>query len=91
MRTLAMPVLVATGIENARGRLVMGDDVLVAVLVELSDVYGDLAGQWFLETGFGSLSGQGHPIFADLDAAMRWIEDHFSEWTSPPVRPAKMA
>jgi hypothetical protein len=66
------PVCVST----ARGQdsfLVLDDDCLVAVLVRLSAEYGDDAGHWFYEAGFGSLDGPDHPIFPDLKAAEDYV------------------
>lgn len=69
--TLA-PVRVLIGAE-ADGRLVFAGDVLAGVLVRLDEGYGEQAGQWFLEVGFGPLAGQKHPLFADIEAAQEWI------------------
>jgi len=53
--------------------LVFDDDLLAAVLVQLSDFHENLAGMWFLEAGFGRLGTAHQPTFADLDAAQTWI------------------
>jgi hypothetical protein len=44
------------------------------VLVRLSDEYGEEAGRWFLEAGFGPVYDPVPPTFADLDEAQAWIE-----------------
>jgi hypothetical protein len=67
------PVQVATSKDGDEGCLVLADDVLVAVLVLLSDQYGPEAGRWYLETGYGPVDGLAHPTFADLDEAQEWI------------------
>jgi hypothetical protein len=67
------PVQVATSKAGDEGCLVLADDVLVAVLVLLSDQYGPEAGRWYLETGYGPVDGLAHPTFADLDEAQEWI------------------
>ncbi len=54
--------------------LVFLDGRLVAVLVRLSEVHEELAGEWFLETGYGPLSGPDHSTFADLQTGLDWIE-----------------
>lgn len=69
------PVRVANG-HDEEGLLVFADDRLVAVLVRLSQEHEDLAGRWFLETGFGRLDGPNHPTFSDLDAAQDWMARH---------------
>lgn len=46
---------------------------LVAVLVQLSKIHGEAAGQWFLEAGFGELDHHKHAVFPDLDTARNWI------------------
>ena len=69
------PVRVATG-SDEEGMLVFAEDRLVAVLVRLTDQHADmgLAGQWFLETGYGVLGGPREATFPDLDAAGVWID-----------------
>lgn len=73
MNLTFQPVRVETGVEDEDGCLVFADARLVAVLVQLSDLHGDAAGQWFLEHGFGRLDGPVHPTFLDIDAAQAWI------------------
>lgn len=58
---------------DAEGFLVFSDQGLVAVLVQLSDMHGEAAGQWFLEAGFGELDKHKHAVFRDLDTAQKWI------------------
>ena len=72
MKVSLQPVRVANRHEE-EGMLVFADDRLVAVLVRLSDIHEGLAGEWFVETGFGPLEGREHPVFADLKAAEEWI------------------
>jgi len=67
------PVRVAISRHGDEGCLVLSDDLLVAVLVLLSDQYGPDAGRWFLETGYGPVDGLAHPTFADLGEAQEWI------------------
>lgn len=67
------PVRVANGIDE-EGMLVFDEEHrLLAVLTHLSDENEVAPGQWFLEAGFGQLSGIDHPTFADLGAAQLWI------------------
>ena len=65
---------VANG-SDEEGRLVFAEGRLIAVLVQLSDVHEELgvAGQWFLETGYGRRLAGEHPTFPDLSAAEAWI------------------
>jgi hypothetical protein len=55
------------------GRLILVDGSLVAVLVKLSELHEHLAGQWYLETGYGVLKNE-QPTFLDLDSAVEWIQ-----------------
>jgi hypothetical protein len=73
------PVQVATGSDDHESYLVFSDGFLVAVLVRLSDQHEDEAGMWFLEAGFGLISGPEQPPFANLDAAQAWIMRRLSE------------
>ena len=49
----SMPV--SAGCDDEEGCLVLQGGRLVAVLVKLSALHGDLAGGWYLEAGFGLL------------------------------------
>lgn len=74
------PARVAThGRDGEQGLLVWADRQLVAVLVHLSDAYGEDAGKWHLEAAFGRVAHPGAPIFADLDEAQAWIEDRLRQ------------
>jgi hypothetical protein len=53
---------------------VLEDNHLVAVLVRLSAQYGEDAGSWFYEAGFGSLDGPDHPIFPGLEQATDYVD-----------------
>jgi hypothetical protein len=56
----------------------MVNDDVAGVLVRLSDLHGrDLAGRWFLESGFGHFSGD-ERIFDTLDSARRWALERIS-------------
>jgi hypothetical protein len=72
-------VRVDTGGPDEEGRLVFVAERLVAVLVQLSDQHQEAVGQWFLEHGFGRLDKLRTPVFADLEAAQRWIEDSVND------------
>ncbi|MCF4124523.1 hypothetical protein [Methylobacterium sp. SyP6R] len=78
------PVRVRTGGEAEHGLLVFVDGHLAAVLVRLSDEYGDEAGLWFLEAGFGRLASPQPITFADLDAAEDWIARRLADVISRP-------
>ena len=54
------------------------DELLVAVLVRLSDDHDDAAGMWFLEAGFGRINARCQPSFSNLDAAQDWIEQQLA-------------
>lgn len=67
-------VKIATGSDDEDGRLVLVEGRLVAVLVRLDDEsHGPARGQWSLEAGFNGVDSVKPPLFADLDAAERWI------------------
>jgi hypothetical protein len=72
-------VEVSTASEDREGRLVLIDGKLAAVLVRLADASHDplLRGAWYLEAGFGLLSGQ-HGLFASLEEAVASIEAQLS-------------
>jgi hypothetical protein len=72
MRLTTMPIRVATG-HDEDGCLVFADDRLVAVLVRLSEKHEEVAGEWFLEAGFGQIHGVDHPTFPDLDTGLDWV------------------
>lgn len=70
------PARVATFQQGGeQGLLVWADGRLVAVLVQLSDAYGEDTGKWHLEAAFGRVAHPSADIFADLDEAQAWIED----------------
>ena len=73
MNLRLQPVSVATGDESGVGHLVFAEGHLVAVLVHLCDEYGDDAGKWYLEAGFGPVDYPTPPTFADLKEAQAWI------------------
>ncbi len=77
MKLTMQRIRVATG-PDEEGALVFADGRLVAVLVRLSALHGSLAGGWFLETGYGRLSGPDHHTFPSLDRALEWMSDCLS-------------
>lgn len=56
------------------GRLVLCDGRLVAVLCQLSDEHGDVAGRWFVECGFGQFGGV-EEYFDNLEIAETWFRN----------------
>ena len=72
------PVQVATGSPDQDGQLVFHNGCLAAVLVRLSDLHENEAGQWFLEVGFGPVGTASAPAFADLEEAQSWIEQRLT-------------
>ncbi|GLK54568.1 hypothetical protein JOD31_001735 [Methylopila capsulata] len=68
-------IKVATDSADEDGRLVLHDGRLVAVIVRLDDPsHGPAKGQWSLEAGFNGVESTKPPLFANLQAAERWIE-----------------
>ncbi|MER8824768.1 hypothetical protein NKH70_34695 [Mesorhizobium sp. M0991] len=57
------------------GILVWKWDQLVAVLTRIDEEAYSTKGKWFLETGFGLLSGQ-HKNFDTIEEAIRWVARH---------------
>ncbi|MER9016519.1 hypothetical protein [Mesorhizobium sp. M0768] len=57
------------------GVLVWKRDQLVAVLTQIDEEAYSTKGKWFLETGFGLLSGQ-HKNFDTIEEAIRWVGRH---------------
>jgi hypothetical protein len=73
------PVRVATGFDE-EGMMVLDEEQrLLAVLVRLSDSNEVAPGQWFVEAGFGRLSGPNHPTFSHLDMAQDWIRQRLAK------------
>lgn len=70
-------IRVATVDGGEAGVLVLKSDQLVAVLTQVDEEVYATKGEWFLETGFGRLSGC-HKIFHSLEEAKTWIGDRFS-------------
>jgi hypothetical protein len=64
--------------DDADGFLVFSDAGLVAILVRLSEIHEQAAGQWFLEAGFGQLDRHKHAIFPDLETAQNWIAERMA-------------
>jgi hypothetical protein len=54
------------------GLLVWKFDQLVAVLTRIDEEAYSTKGKWFLETGFGLLSGQ-HKNFDTVEDAVSWV------------------
>jgi hypothetical protein len=73
------PVQIASGCDDSESHLVFADGLLVAVLVHLSELHEEEAGKWYLEAGFGPISGREHPSFVNLDAAQAWIMQRLAE------------
>ena len=57
------------------GVLVWKSDQLVAVLTQIDEEAYCTKGKWFLETGFGLLSGQ-HKNFDTIEEAIKWVGRH---------------
>jgi hypothetical protein len=58
------------------GVLIMRSDQLVAVLSQVDEEVYSPQGGWFLEVGFGRLSGC-HKIFRSIEEALSWISSRF--------------
>jgi hypothetical protein len=69
---------ISAGGGDEEGCLVLQDGRLVAVLVKLSALHGDLAGRWYLEAGFGLLDSPDKPDFADLSEAQDWVAERLA-------------
>lgn len=57
------------------GFLVWKSGQLVAVLTEINEETYSVKGKWFLEAGFGLLSGK-HRNFDTVDEALNWVGKH---------------
>ena len=70
------------------GLLVWKSGQLIAVLSEIDEQAYSTRGKWFLEAGFGLLSGK-HRNFDTVEEAVDWVDRHsFSE--DPAVATASM-
>ena len=67
------PVRVANGSDEDGVLVFTADDRLAAIVTRLTDKHEGLAGQWFLEAGFGPVDGPNHPVFGTLDAALHYV------------------
>ncbi|HEY0523672.1 MAG TPA: hypothetical protein VGD08_09795 [Stellaceae bacterium] len=68
-----VPIRIDTGSVDTDGRLVLAGGRLVAVLVRLGDeTHIDTHNSWFLEAGFGALSGEAQ-VFRTVEHAVDWI------------------
>jgi len=75
MKYLNLQPVQVCGYPDSEGQLVFADEDLVAVLVHLSEDFGDDAGDWYIEAAFGpSLTDPLNPMFHSLDEAVRWID-----------------
>ena len=79
MSVQLQPARIATFQTGEQGLLVWADGQLMAVLVHLSDAYGENAGKWHLEAAFGRVAHPSAGIFADLDKAQAWIEERLRQ------------
>jgi hypothetical protein len=83
LKVFFCPIRVLTDSEDRDGCLVLVNEDLAGVLVRLSADHGpDLAGQWFLEAGFGRCGENGR-IFDTLDSARRWASERTSRGLLP--------
>jgi hypothetical protein len=70
-------ITVATSAQGECGLLVMVEKRLVAVVTRLDEgYYGEAAGKWFLEAGFGLCAAPAPEPFLRPSDALRWIADH---------------
>jgi hypothetical protein len=65
-------IRVATVDGGEAGVLVLKSNLLVAVLTQIDEEAYATKGKWFLESGYGKLSGQ-HRNFHSLEEAIAWI------------------
>jgi predicted metal-dependent phosphoesterase TrpH len=82
------PVELDTGSADHEGVLVFDEsESLVAILVRLSDLHGERAGDWRFEYG---PAFRGHPKdFTSLDQAVTWIEEAKTSASSAETDSAK--
>ena len=77
MESTWKPVRVGVGNRDEDGRMVMVNGRLVAILVHLTGPYDtpELRGKWFVEAGFGPISGK-HELFSTWEEAEAWVHQH---------------
>jgi hypothetical protein len=66
---------IGTVVGGESGLLVWKFDQLVAVLTRIDEEAYSTKGKWFLETGFGLLSGR-HKNFDTIEEALIWVGRH---------------
>lgn len=71
------PIAVDTASSDQEGMLAIADGLLIGVLVRLGTEHKE-HDCWFMEAGFGRLSGYRPPPFASLDYAARWLISHLN-------------
>jgi hypothetical protein len=71
------PIRVGGGSHDEEGRMVLVNGKLVAILVHLTGPYDnpELRNKWFVEVGFGPLSGK-HELFSTWEEAEAWVYQH---------------
>jgi hypothetical protein len=83
LKVFFCPIRVLTDSEDRDGCLVLVNEHLAGVLIRLSAAHGiDLAGQWFLEVGFGRF-GDNACVFDTLDSARLWVHEQASRGLEP--------
>jgi hypothetical protein len=55
--------------------LVLREGRVTAVLSHLGEIYGDMAGMWFLETMFATPPSLPRHMFADPEAFVAWLDE----------------
>lgn len=68
-------VRVGTVTDGETGLLVWKSDRLVAILTQIDEEIYSTKGKWFLETGFGPLSGK-HRNFDTVEEAVLFLDEH---------------
>ncbi len=83
-----LPVRVETGTPEEKGRLILVNGKLAAVLVHLSDdhLIPDLQGKWFLEAGLGPLFEE-YKVFSSFEDAEAWVRQTFDADATAQRRP----
>jgi hypothetical protein len=80
-----VPVELPLNGSDKTAQLVYQNDGLVAVICQLSNHHGDLAGKWFLEADFSQSHVTAAPLFLDIEEAAEWLERRYTRLAEHPA------
>jgi hypothetical protein len=67
------PITLDGNAPDSEAMLVYRNERLLAVLVCLSDIHGELTGQWYVEANFGEMPVVHPPAFETIEQFTKWL------------------